>query len=140
VTLIDVCTRNRLKMHDTAAMGDIKGVRPELSRRDAFDARDEQDNTPLGWAARSPDADETTLQILWEAGADVCYIAPKGDTLPLLVVYARHDDEQMTEIVQFLMDEDKILRSLIKGWSTPNRKSESDCWNSGRPSTGQSKS
>lgn len=60
-----------MKIHELASSGNCEGVRRELANGVPVDARDDEGFTPLACAAKSPDADESMLTLLIDAGADV---------------------------------------------------------------------
>lgn len=58
-------------IHDYSSKGHLEGVREELRKGTAVDARDERDNTPLALAASSAAASDDLMRLLIESGADV---------------------------------------------------------------------
>lgn len=70
-------------IHFLAAEGDDAAVRAELRKGVPADTRDAEDYTPLARAAASRNADQSLLQLLIEAGADVNAKVENGKTFPL---------------------------------------------------------
>lgn len=60
-----------MNIHDYASHGDCDGVRRELANGVSVDARDDKDFTRLACAAKSPNADESMLKLLIDAGTDL---------------------------------------------------------------------
>ena len=60
-----------MKIHEYATRGDCDVIRHELNSGVHVDSRDEQDFTPLAYAASSPSASEEMLRLLIESGAEV---------------------------------------------------------------------
>lgn len=67
-----------MKIHEYAAKGDCNGVRCELARQVAVDARDERDYTPLMIAVENAASDEM-FQLLVESGANVNSTTDDGE-------------------------------------------------------------
>lgn len=72
-----------MSIHTYARDGDTDGVRAELASGVAVDIRDENDFTPLAYAASNPSVTVELLSLLCEAGADVDASVGKGKTFPL---------------------------------------------------------
>ncbi len=71
-----------MHIHSFASQGDCSGVRGELEKGVPVDARDEQDFTPLAYAAGSSDADEAMVTLLIDSGAEVDAAVDKSRTNP----------------------------------------------------------
>src|SRR3984885_7584193 len=71
-----------VKIHECASIGDCNGVRKELGNGVSVDARDEQDYTPLAYAANSSAGTET-MRVLIDAGADVNAAVDHSKSFPV---------------------------------------------------------
>lgn len=72
-----------MTIHTYARNGDTDGVRKQLASGIAVDTRDENDFTPLAYAASNPTVTIELLSLLFEAGADVDASVENGKTFPL---------------------------------------------------------
>jgi ankyrin repeat protein len=89
-----------MDIHRYASAGDIAGVLSEIAQGVSVDCRDERDRTPLAIAARSPNANEETLRVLIEKGADVNAVVDESKHTP--IGYAACSGDQGK--VQVLLD------------------------------------
>jgi len=89
-----------MDIHSFASRGDAAGVSKELAKGVPVDARDDQDYTPLAYAAKSPSADESMLRLLIESGADVNAGIDESKSFPIGLAACSGNLEE----VQFLLD------------------------------------
>jgi ankyrin repeat protein len=72
-----------MDIHSYASLGDLAGVRNQLANGVPVDSRDEQDFTPLAYAASKPADDESMLSLLIESGADVNAAVDESKSYPI---------------------------------------------------------
>lgn len=93
-----------MHIHSFASQGDCNGVRGELAKGVPVDARDEQDHTPLAYAARSSDADEEMVMLLIDSGAEVNAVVDNSKNTPFGLAACSGDLNKAQVLLDFGAD------------------------------------